>query len=87
MFFVSSGDASEVLQRAREERPAEYVRMVANILPRVARMELGIGSKASEAFLEALRSLTKDDPSPRIIDGEAEEIENVPALPKEPESD
>ncbi len=77
----------ETIHRAREERPAEYVRMVANLLPREARMELDVNSEASQAFLEALKALTKDDYSLKIIDGEAEEIENVPTLPKEPESD
>ena len=72
----------EALQRAREERPAEYVRMVASLLPKEANMQVGVQDETSQLFLEALKSMAKQ---PKIIDGEAEEVKETPALPKKPE--
>jgi len=77
----------EALQRAREERPAEYVRMVASLLPKEANMQVGVQDEAGQVFLEVLKSLAKTAKTPdhKIIDGEAEEVKETPALPKKPE--
>jgi hypothetical protein len=77
----------DALQRAREEKPAEYVRMVANILPKEAKMELDVKNETSLAFLEVLKSMGRGDKPPKIIDGDAVVIEPAPVLPKQPKSD
>jgi hypothetical protein len=74
----------EALQRAREERPAEYVRMVASLLPKEAAMRVDVHTKVDEAFYEALKAMGKHH---KIIDGEAKKVEETKALPKNPKSD
>ncbi len=87
---------AEALEQARKERPAEYVRMVANLLPKEAKVQLNIQSEVGQARLEALRAMSarlrapdanQIDHKPKIIDGEAEEIEKVPALPRPRDDD
>jgi hypothetical protein len=66
------------LNNAREERPAEYCRMVANLLPREAKMKLNVHSEAQRAFIRALEASNarpQIDQKPKVIDGVAEEIE------------
>jgi hypothetical protein len=62
----------DALCKAREERPAEYCRMVANLLPKEARMELDVNTEASQAFLEALKELGRRE-APRVIEGETKD--------------
>ena len=87
---------AEALEQARKERPAEYVRMVANLLPKEAKVQLNIQSEVGQARLEALRAMSarlgapdanQIDHKPKIIDGEAREIEKVPALPRPRDDD
>ena len=59
--------------------------MVAGLLPKEARMQLDVHKETDLVFLEALKALGKPEEC-KIIDGEAQEIEKVPALPKKPES-
>ena len=82
---------AEALEQARKERPAEYVRMVANLLPKEATVQLNMQSQVGQARLEAMRAMSarlkapdanQIDHKPKIIDGEAREIEKTPALPK-----
>jgi len=73
----------EALEQARKERPAEYVRMVASLLPKEAMVQVNLHNELDQAVLELMRKPIE----PKIIDGEAREIEDVPALTKQPESD
>ena len=68
----------EALQRAREERPAEYVRMVAGLIPKEAKIGIDIQRETDALFLERLKALGKSKEA-KIIDGEAKEIEKVPS--------
>jgi hypothetical protein len=68
------------LKYAREERPAEYCRMVANLLPREAKMQLNVHSEAQRAFIKALETVNARQQigqKPKVIDGVAEEIEKI----------
>jgi len=80
----------DALQRAREERPAEYLRIVASLLPKEAKVS--VETDSSRLFLKILDTMNAGDPpeladKSKIIDGEAREIEKVPALTKQPKSD
>lgn len=48
----------EALERARKERPAEYCRMVASLMPKDS--NLTVTNDASKAFLDALRGIGQD---------------------------
>ena len=77
----------DALQRAREERPAEYVRMVAGLLPKEAKVS--VETDSSQLFLKILDTMNAGDPpeladKSKIIDGEAREIEEVPRVTPAP---
>jgi hypothetical protein len=73
-------NGAEALKKAREERPAEYCRMVANLIPREAKMQLDVQSETQREFLKALKAMNASesrqiDQKPKIIEGVAEEID------------
>jgi hypothetical protein len=60
----------EALAQARLERPAEYVRVVANLLPKEAKLEIDFERRKSEAFISALEAIScRDRLEPPTIDG------------------
>ena len=77
-------NGKEALQRTREERPAEYVRMVASLVPKEAKIGIDVQKETGRLFLDRLKNMP-DYPMQRTIDGESKEIEETPALPKKPD--
>ena len=80
-FEVHGPDA---VKAAREKNPMEYLRMIAGLIPKegTLRIESDSVSVRFAAMLER-----RDADKPKIIDGEAREIDKAPALTKQPESD
>ncbi len=79
-FEVHGPDA---VKAAREKNPMEYLRMIAGLIPKegTLRIESDSVSARFAAMLER-----RDADEPKIIDGEAQEIEKVPAPLKKPKS-
>ena len=82
----------EALERARKERPAEYVRMVASLLPKDQNLNV---VTSDDALFHQVLELMNSDPAkenarlkaeiaalkgeaPRVIDREARELSAVP---------
>lgn len=64
----------EALERAREERPMDYCKMIASLVPKEGRIE--VKNPASEAFIAALKVMN-EKPHPieaPVIDLEAEKV-------------
>ncbi len=88
-----AGDGIEALRKAREERPAEYCRMVANLQPKDQNLNVKndnpfaaallafnkspIGLEDENARLKAEIAALKGE-APRVIDREARELSAVP---------
>ena len=73
----------EAIERVREERPAEYLRIAASLVPKEAKMQVNVNNELDQALLELMRRPME----PKTIDGEAREIEEAPAVAKQPKSD
>ena len=73
----------KAVEQVRKERPAEYVRIVASLLPKEAMVQVNLQNELDQVLLERMKLPIE----PKVIDGEALEIGKVPALPKQPKSD
>ena len=51
-----AGDGIKALRKAREDRPAEYCRMIASLLPKDRNLNVKNDNPVSDAFLAAMKS-------------------------------